>query len=93
MRSEDWIQGRVLRVLAADIFEMQVTLVGRHNDFPYNARECIRLGSSIPSGNTLIEEEAKIELETWLLGKTVRCYVHARDLEGALFCDVEILEG
>jgi hypothetical protein len=70
---------------------MQVTLVGRHNDFPYNARERVRLGSSTPSINTLAEGEAKTHLEAWLLGAIVRCYVHARDLEGVLFCDVEIV--
>jgi hypothetical protein len=91
MRSEDWIQGPVLHVLAADTFEMQVTLVGRHNDFPYNARECIRLSGSTPPFNTLTGDEAKSQLEEWLLGNAVRCFVLARDLDGVLFCEVELV--
>src|SRR5262245_27727752 len=93
MRSEDWIQGPVLHVLAADTFEMQVTLIGRHNDFPYNARERIRVSGSAPSFNTFTGQEAKTQLEAWLLGKSVRCFVLARDLEGVLFCEVEIVSG
>jgi endonuclease YncB( thermonuclease family) len=93
MRSEDWIQGPVLLVLSGDTLEIQVTLVGRSNDFPYNARERIRIDTSAPSFNTLAGEEAKSQLEEWLLDKTVRCYVHARDLEGVLFCEVEVIDG
>ncbi len=92
MRSEDWIQGPVVLVLSGDTFEMQVTLVGRHNDYPYHSRESIRIASSSPVYVTLAGEEAQTQLEEWLQGRTVRCYVHSRDLQGLLYCDVEIVD-
>ena len=93
MRSEDWIQGQVLRVLTGDTFELQVTMVGRSNDFPYDTRECIHIDSGAPPFEAYSGEESKDQLQEWLLGKTVRCYVHARDVQGELRCEVEIVDG
>jgi hypothetical protein len=92
MRSEDWIQGPVLQMFSNDVFEMQVLWVGRNNDFPYNARERIRIESSALSLTPLTEEDAQAQLQNWLLGKTVRCHIHARDLQNVLVCEVEILD-
>ncbi len=92
MRSEDWIQGPILRVFTSDSFEMQLTRVGQHNDFPYNACERIRIHSTSPPFITLTAETTKAQLEERLLGQSVRCYVLARDPQEVLLCEVTLVQ-
>jgi len=91
MRSEDWIEGTVLRVLSAHVFEMQVTRVGINNDFPYNARERIRLDSTSFTQPARTETERQNQPTQGLLHLTVRCYVRAREAQNTLLCDLEII--
>ncbi|MDZ7266561.1 MAG: hypothetical protein ONB48_03195 [candidate division KSB1 bacterium] len=92
MRMEDWIEGPVLRIIAGDTFEMQVTLAGAGNDYPYNPIEVIRLEQSAPPPDTEAGEEARRQLTDQLSGKIVRCYVKARAPEGHLYCEVIVRE-
>lgn len=87
MRSEDWIQGPVLQVLSEGVFEMQVLWVGRGNDFPYDARERVRMEGRTLALATLNKKAA---VQEFLPGKIVRCYVQARDAQGVLVGEVEI---
>jgi len=91
MRSEDWIEGTVLRVLSTHVFEMQVTRVGINNDFPYNARERIRLDSSSFTPHKRTAKESQNRPTQGLLHQTVRCYVRARETKNTLLCDLEII--
>lgn len=91
MRTEDWIQGQVLQVLAGDLFDMRVVLVGEGNDFPYDSQERIRIDQSSPPSHTDAGEAARLELEARLLHKTVRCFVKSRDAENVLLCDIQII--
>jgi len=92
MRMEDWIEGPVLRIIDGDTFEMQVTLAGAGNDYPYHSTEVIRLEQSAPPPGTAAGEQAKQQLAAHLAGRTVRCYVKARAQEGYLYCDVTVRE-
>lgn len=91
MRTEDWIQGQVLQVLAGDLFDMRVVLVGEGNDFPYDTLERIRIDHSVPPWHTDAGEAARLKLEAQILNRTVRCFVKSRDEENVLLCDVQII--
>jgi len=92
MRTEDWIQGPVTRVIDGDTFEMKVELVGKGNDYPYDKRERIRIDKSAPPPGTPAGDDAKRKLEAQVAGKTVRCFVKSRDEQGVLHCDVTVVE-
>ncbi len=91
MRTEDWIQGQVLSVMDGATFDLRVVLAGQNNDFPYDEQERVRIDESSPPLETEAGEEARLKLEAWLLGKSVRCFVKSRDQENVLLCDVEII--
>lgn len=91
MRAEDWIQGQVLGVLDGATFDLRVVLTGPNNDYPYDEMERVRIDQSSPPPETEAGEEARIKLEAWLLGKTVRCFVKSRDQENVLLGDVELV--
>ncbi len=91
MRTEDWIQGQVLKVLDGATFDMSIVLAGPNNDFPYDPQERVRIDQSSPPLETESGEEARLKLEALLLGKTVRCYIKSRDEENVLLCDIDLI--
>lgn len=91
MRAEDWIQGQVLGVLDGATFDLRVVLIGPNNDYPYDELERVRIDQSSPPLGTEAGEEARLKLEAWLLGKSVRCFVKSRDQENVLLCDIELI--
>jgi len=91
MRTEDWIEGTVRKVIDGNTFEMDVEVVGKGNDFPYNPKERIRIDKSAPPLGTPAGDAALRQLEAHIGGKRVKCYVKSRDDDNALRCDVMVV--
>ena len=88
----DTIRGPVKRVLAGDLFEMQVTHLGKKNIEKYNDHETVRIaGINAPEPGTETGDKAKKLLEERLAGKEVRCTVQLRDADGLIVADVTVL--
>lgn len=91
MRSEDWIEGTVLRVIDGDTFMLRVENEGPNNDYPYGPLETVQLGKGAPAPNTAAAVKARRKLVALVGGKRVHCYVLGRDQNGTLRCDVTVI--
>ena len=88
----DIIEGKVIRIIDGDTFEMRVTRVGQSNTYSYNELERIRMANvntpELRSPGGLV---AKANLRRSLLNKVVRCTVRTRDVYDRVVADVAIL--
>ena len=71
--------GPVTAVLNDLTFQMNVTHIGKHNQFRYNKYETVFVAANKTGMNILN-----------LRGRRVRCHVRYRDVFNRLFADVEL---
>ena len=89
----DTVRGPVVQIVDGDTFYMKVTHLGKRNEYPYQDREKIRIdGIDADEWWTDEGKRSKDSLRNKLMGKTIRCYVQARDTYGRLVCRVKILD-
>ena len=89
----DIIEGKVIRIIDGDTFEIKVSKQYKDNEYEYNPVERIRIrGKDAPELTTPAGNKSKEQLKRKLLHKKVRCYIHSRDKFGRLISDVKILK-
>ena len=87
----DTIAGTVTNVVDGDTFDLRVYHQDPGNSRKYNDNERIRITDiDAPELQSSQGQRSKDALERKIKGKTVVCYVQARDTFGRLVCEVRV---